>query len=68
MLLFKDEPLYRLGMFMGGCVPGGGASNMWTHLLGGTLDLSIMMTFASTMTAFGENLNMRAKMEYRSHF
>ncbi|XP_050727944.1 ileal sodium/bile acid cotransporter-like isoform X2 [Eriocheir sinensis] len=47
-----DNRLMRLGMFLGGCCPGGGASNMWTHLLRGSLDLSIMMTGVSTFVAF----------------
>ncbi|MPC67404.1 Ileal sodium/bile acid cotransporter [Portunus trituberculatus] len=42
----------RLGMFLSGCCPGGGASNMWTHLLGGSLDLSCMMTCVSTFVSF----------------
>lgn len=50
--IFGDTPLLQLGMFLSGCCPGGGASNMWTHLLGGRLDLSIMMTFTSTLFAF----------------
>lgn len=50
---FPDDPLAQLGLFLGGCCPGGGASNMWTHLLGGCLDLSIMMTFISSVIAFG---------------
>ncbi|XP_037794303.1 ileal sodium/bile acid cotransporter-like [Penaeus monodon] len=52
LALFPDDPLLRLGLFLNGSCPGGGASNMWTHLLGGSLDLSIMMTFISTVTAF----------------
>uniref|UniRef100_A0A6A7GBX6 Ileal sodium/bile acid cotransporter-like n=1 Tax=Hirondellea gigas TaxID=1518452 RepID=A0A6A7GBX6_9CRUS len=51
-VIFSDSPLLQLGMFLSGTCPGGGASNMWTHLLGGRLDLSIMMTFTSTMFAF----------------
>ncbi|KAB7497909.1 Solute carrier family 10 member 6 [Armadillidium nasatum] len=53
LLAFPNEPLFRLGLFTSGCAPGGGLSNMWTHLLGGSLDLSIMMTFASTAFALG---------------
>ncbi|XP_050727947.1 uncharacterized sodium-dependent transporter YocS-like isoform X2 [Eriocheir sinensis] len=49
---FPGNPLAQLGLFLGGCCPGGGASNMWTHLLGGCLDLSIMMTFISSVIAF----------------
>ncbi|KAK3892948.1 hypothetical protein Pcinc_003216 [Petrolisthes cinctipes] len=50
---FPDNYLAQLGLFVLGCCPGGGASNMWTHLLGGSLDLSIVMTFFSTLVAFG---------------
>ncbi|MPC35337.1 P3 protein [Portunus trituberculatus] len=41
-----------LGLFLTGCSPGGGGSNIWTYLLGGSLDLSVTMTFISTVTAF----------------
>ncbi|KAB7505065.1 Ileal sodium/bile acid cotransporter [Armadillidium nasatum] len=51
--VFADSELRQLGMFLNGASPGGGSSNMWTLLLGGSLDLSIMMTFASTLVAFG---------------
>jgi len=50
---FKDAPFKALGMFLAGTAPGGGQSNVWTHLLGGNLDLSCTMTFISTVTAFG---------------
>ncbi|XP_064088607.1 ileal sodium/bile acid cotransporter-like isoform X2 [Macrobrachium nipponense] len=52
-LVFPDNPMAQLGMFLSGCSPGGGVSNMWTHLLGGSLDLSVMMTFVSNIFAFG---------------
>ncbi|GAB6019543.1 hypothetical protein CHUAL_001117 [Chamberlinius hualienensis] len=47
-----DNPALRLGLFTSGCSPGGGASNMWTYLLGGNLNLSITMTFFSNVFAF----------------
>ncbi|KAK3864006.1 hypothetical protein Pcinc_030267 [Petrolisthes cinctipes] len=50
--LFYDTPEMWLGLFMTGCSPGGGGSNMWTYLLGGSLDLSVTMTFVSTLGAF----------------
>uniref|UniRef100_A0A2R5LBU5 Putative sodium-bile acid cotransporter n=1 Tax=Ornithodoros turicata TaxID=34597 RepID=A0A2R5LBU5_9ACAR len=50
--LFK-EPYLQLGLFTFGCSPGGGASNMWTVLLGGNLNLSVAMTFISTIAALG---------------
>lgn len=43
----------QLGFFFAGVAPGGGASNMWTVLLEGNMDLSIIMTTVSTIAAFG---------------
>merc|ERR1719385_18183 len=42
----------RLGLFVTGCSPGGGASNIWTVMFGGNLDLSVTMTAISTFAAF----------------
>ena len=42
----------RLGLFVTGTSPGGGASNIWTLLFGGNLDLSVSMTAVSTVSAF----------------
>ncbi|KAK7071074.1 hypothetical protein SK128_024596 [Halocaridina rubra] len=50
--LFYDTPEMWLGLFLTGCSPGGGGSNMWTYLLGGSLDLSVTMTFISSLGAF----------------
>lgn len=50
--LFYSRPELWLGLFLTGCAPGGGGSNMWTYILGGSLDLSICMTFFSTIFAF----------------
>lgn len=50
--LFYNTPEMWLGLFLTGCSPGGGGSNMWTYLLGGSLDLSVTMTFVSTVGAF----------------
>lgn len=44
----------QLGMFFTGVSPAGGASNIWTYVLGGNLDLSITMTTISTFAAFGK--------------
>ncbi|KAK3930963.1 P3 protein [Frankliniella fusca] len=52
-LLFPNDVAMQLGMFFTGISPGGGASNIWTYLLGGNLNLSITMTTISTMLAFG---------------
>ncbi|CAG9533622.1 unnamed protein product [Cercopithifilaria johnstoni] len=42
---------FALGLFVTGCVPGGGASNYWTLLLDGNLPVSLTMTFCSTLAA-----------------
>ncbi|CAI5448908.1 unnamed protein product [Caenorhabditis angaria] len=49
--IFMPRGLYSmaLGLFVTGCSPGGGASNFWTLLLDGNLNLSVTMTFISTM-------------------
>jgi len=47
-----DSPALRLGLFVTGASPGGGASNIWTVLFGGNLDLSVTMTAVSTFASF----------------
>ncbi len=49
--IFTTAPM-QLGLFVTGTSPGGGASNMWTLMFGGNLDLSITMTAISTFAAF----------------
>lgn len=49
---FYDTPAMRLGLFVTGCSPGGGASNIWTLMFGGNLNLSLTMTTVSTFAAF----------------
>ena len=41
----------RFGLFVTGISPGGGASNIWTPMFGGNLDLSVTMTAVSTFAA-----------------
>ncbi|XP_030754009.1 ileal sodium/bile acid cotransporter-like isoform X2 [Sitophilus oryzae] len=53
LLLFPDNPEMRLGMFFTGVSPAGGASNIWTAILEGNIELSILMTTISTIAAFG---------------
>jgi len=53
-ILFPDTPEMQIGMFFTGVSPSGGASNMWTVLLDGNLNLSITMTTLCTIAAFGE--------------
>ncbi|CAL4064562.1 unnamed protein product, partial [Meganyctiphanes norvegica] len=51
--LFLPDPLHRLGLFTLGCCPGGAMSNFWTLMFNGDLNLSITMTFVSTLAAMG---------------
>jgi len=41
-----------LGFFSMGCAPGGGPSNMYSHLLGGDLSVSVTLTFLSTVLGY----------------
>lgn len=52
LVLFPNAHEMALGLFFTGISPGGGASNMWTLLLGGNINLSIAMTTISTLAAF----------------
>ncbi|KAL2751575.1 ileal sodium/bile acid cotransporter-like isoform X1 [Vespula maculifrons] len=51
--LFPEQPELQLGMFFTGISPSGGASNIWTILLDGNLNLSVTMTTICTILAFG---------------
>uniref|UniRef100_A0A336M0W0 CSON009876 protein n=1 Tax=Culicoides sonorensis TaxID=179676 RepID=A0A336M0W0_CULSO len=51
--LFPQAPELALGLFFTGISPGGGASNVWTVILGGNMNLSICMTAISTFSMFG---------------
>ncbi|KAK8382306.1 hypothetical protein O3P69_015326 [Scylla paramamosain] len=50
--LFREQPALWFGMLIVGSCPGGGGSNTWTHLLNGTLHVSVTMTFTSMVVAF----------------
>lgn len=52
-VLFPDSYEMQLGLFFTGVSPAGGASNIWTVVLGGNLNLSLAMTTISTFAAFG---------------
>ncbi|KAJ6634981.1 Solute carrier family 10 member 6 [Pseudolycoriella hygida] len=52
-LFFPNDPELALGLFLTGVSPAGGASNIWTLLCGGNINLSISMTTISTMASFG---------------
>jgi len=51
--LITEDKLFRLGLFVLGCCPGGTGSNFWTLLLNGDINMSITMTFMSTVLALG---------------
>lgn len=55
LLLFPNDPALQLGLFFTGVSPAGGASNTWTVILGGNIDLSITMSTTSTLASFGEH-------------
>lgn len=55
LLLFPNDPALQLGLFFTGASPAGGASNTWTVILGGNIDLSITMSTTSTLASFGEH-------------
>lgn len=50
--IFDYPTLYGLGLFLVGCCPGGSASNQWTIIFDGDLNLSAFMSFASTVASF----------------
>ncbi|KAH8858439.1 Sodium/bile acid cotransporter [Schistosoma japonicum] len=45
------RPEFGFGLLTIGCSPGGGVSNAWSLLLGGDINLSILMTFISSFSA-----------------
>ncbi|VDN98188.1 unnamed protein product [Rodentolepis nana] len=47
------KPEFGFGLLTTGCCPGGGGSNIWTLLLHGDLNLSMTMTFISSVAALG---------------
>merc|ERR1719348_1545300 len=51
--LFLETPYERLGLLLLGSSPGGAASNFWTAMFGGDVNLSVTMTFMSSVASFG---------------
>ena len=43
----------KLGLILLGSCPGGAASNFWTAMLGGDVNLSVTMTLVSSVASFG---------------
>ena len=54
-MLMIDDSLKGFGLLVMGVCPGGLASNFWTLLLDGDVNLSITMTFVSSIAAMGKN-------------
>lgn len=52
-LLLRDQPFERFGLLLIGCSPGGTSSNFWTAFFKGDLNLSVTMTFCSSVASFG---------------
>nr|XP_011446280.2 ileal sodium/bile acid cotransporter [Crassostrea gigas]XP_011446281.2 ileal sodium/bile acid cotransporter [Crassostrea gigas]XP_034339497.1 ileal sodium/bile acid cotransporter [Crassostrea gigas]XP_034339498.1 ileal sodium/bile acid cotransporter [Crassostrea gigas]XP_034339499.1 ileal sodium/bile acid cotransporter [Crassostrea gigas] len=52
-LVVPNDPAVALGIFISGVCPGGGVSNIYSHLLDGDLSLSITMTTICTIAALG---------------
>nr|CUU99276.1 hypothetical transcript [Hymenolepis microstoma] len=52
-MVLPIKPELGFGLLVTGCCPGGGGSNIWTLLLHGDLNLSMTMTFISSICALG---------------
>ncbi|KAH8304879.1 hypothetical protein KR018_006036 [Drosophila ironensis] len=52
VFIFPDAPALQLGLFFTGISPSGGASNTWTAVLDGNINLSVLMTTVSNVAAF----------------
>jgi predicted Na+-dependent transporter len=51
--IFSIKGVNALAVFIYGCCPGGSSSNNWTIMLDGDIDLSVVMTFTSTISSLG---------------
>ncbi|XP_073833245.1 ileal sodium/bile acid cotransporter-like [Musca autumnalis] len=51
--VFPESVEMQLGLFFTGVSPSGGASNIWSVILGGNINLSVLMTTVSNIAAFG---------------
>lgn len=52
VFIFPDAPAMQLGLFFTGIAPSGGASNTWSAVLGGNINLSVLMTTVSNVAVF----------------
>ena len=50
--IFRYLTLYEFALFVIGCCPGGHASNQLTVIFNGDLNLSVLMSFVSTIASF----------------
>lgn len=50
--IFHYKSIFGLGLFVVGCCPGAAQSNQWTVVFDGDLNLSVFMSFASTIASF----------------
>jgi len=50
--LILENNYERLGLLLLGCSPGGAASNFWTAMFDGDINLSVTMTFISSVFSF----------------
>ncbi|XP_037824625.1 P3 protein-like [Lucilia sericata] len=50
--IFPDNLEMQLGLFFTGVSPSGGASNIWTVILGGNINLSVLLTTITNLAAF----------------
>lgn len=55
----------QLGLFFTGISPGGGASSVWALLLGGNINLSIVLTTVGTLESFSMYLSKKLLHKYK---
>lgn len=53
-LIFPNSISMQQGLFFTGICPGGGASSVWTLILGGNINLSIVLTTIGTLESFSK--------------
>jgi len=59
-LIFPNSISMQLGLFFTGISPGGGASSVWSLLLGGNINLSIVLTTIGTLESFSMYFRKKA--------
>ncbi|XP_050428614.1 ileal sodium/bile acid cotransporter-like isoform X2 [Adelges cooleyi] len=51
-LIFPNSVTMQLGLYFTGISPGGGAASVWALLLGGNINLSVLLTTLGTLQSF----------------